>query len=185
MSREFTFQGDIDNQTHIKEVSNFLIGPVFPHPLSFEGDTSEDYDRSQPIGILQLINKNNFEEVTDADVQKFKAIQDLLGLSIDKTSETQATVNVRIGVQKNLGGMDAIIGDPKVRDNAFGVFSKLEDAKHEFQAVQDSLERRAKENLDAFKHIQTDIINNQMAMRKEDQMLKRPRLQREQPNDLE
>jgi len=31
MNSEMRFTSDIDNQTHVKEVRNFMIGPVFGH----------------------------------------------------------------------------------------------------------------------------------------------------------
>lgn len=61
MTRDYVFQADIDNQSEIKEVRNYMIGPVFPHRLEADGDLfpQYEYDREQPIGILQLLNKSD------------------------------------------------------------------------------------------------------------------------------
>ena len=59
-----------------------------------------------PIGIIQLINKNDFEKIDEFDIRKFNAIQDLLGLSIDKMAETHATVNIRLGIQERMKNME-------------------------------------------------------------------------------
>ena len=38
VSKEYQFTGDIDNLTGIKDVRNFLIGPVYPHPTTVRGE---------------------------------------------------------------------------------------------------------------------------------------------------
>jgi hypothetical protein len=68
----------------VKDVRNFLIGPVYAHQSSVMDDDSKvHFDRSKPIGILQLINKKNYEKIGDYDLRKFEAMQTLIGLSVD------------------------------------------------------------------------------------------------------
>jgi hypothetical protein len=76
MNKEHVFESDVDNQTGIKHVTNYMIGPVFPHSQPVEGDLFPKYEfnRSLPIGILQLINKKDHQKINDYDLQKFKAI---------------------------------------------------------------------------------------------------------------
>ena len=62
-----------------------------------------------PIGIVQIINKKNFEKIGPVDIEKFRSLQNLIGMSIDLTSETHSVVNVRIGVQKALENMQGIL----------------------------------------------------------------------------
>lgn len=54
MNRESRFQADVDNQTDVKDVKNYLIGPVFPHITKADGDQYPEYEynRKKPIGIL-------------------------------------------------------------------------------------------------------------------------------------
>ena len=62
-----------------------------------------------PIGIVHIINKKNFEKIGPVDIEKFRSLQNLIGMSIDLTSETHSVVNVRIGVQKALENMQGIL----------------------------------------------------------------------------
>jgi len=67
------FTSGIDNLTSIREVKNIMIGPVFAHSSKLrEDNTRAKFDRSLPIGIIQLINKNNREKITEYDIQKFE-----------------------------------------------------------------------------------------------------------------
>ena len=53
MASEKTFSADIDNQTSIKEIRNFIIGPVYPHEGGVMNDLSKvDFDRQIPIGVV-------------------------------------------------------------------------------------------------------------------------------------
>jgi hypothetical protein len=42
---------DIDNLTGIKDVRNFMFGPVYPHEKEAGGDLYQ-FDRNLPIGII-------------------------------------------------------------------------------------------------------------------------------------
>lgn len=100
-----------------------MIGPVFGHvqdnlardqvKQTFDGEISDtnsqvsdkativkfnEIDRKKPLGILQLINKKDFQEITKYDKQKFEAIQGLIGLAIDNTSEQHSVLNIRLGI---------------------------------------------------------------------------------------
>jgi len=61
-----------------------------------------DIDRTHPIAIIQLINKSGSENITEQDEKKFKAIQDLIGMSIDNTSEQSSIINIRLKMYKEL-----------------------------------------------------------------------------------
>ena len=79
-----TFVADIDNLTSVKEVRNFLIAPVFGHNDDIRNDNSPiKFDRRHPIGIIQLINKLNYQKISDFDVQKVQAMDSLIGLAIE------------------------------------------------------------------------------------------------------
>lgn len=88
------FMPDIDNLSSIIEVENFMIGPIYNN-LS-----------SKPIGIVQLINKNDKRSIEDQDIKKFKIIQELLGRSVYNTFETHKLINVTIGMSSMLGNIN-------------------------------------------------------------------------------
>lgn len=65
---------DIDNLTLCKKVRNFLIGPVYAHECDLNVDKNVcpvDIDRQKPIGMIQLVNKSNYEAIGDEDLRKF------------------------------------------------------------------------------------------------------------------
>ena len=98
IKKETSFVGDIDNQTNVSEVINFMIGPCFGHirdsvtreqaDLKFNGTIPKDkdddpkhpktkhidIDRSKPIGIVQFINKQGTTIISEYDRKKFEAI---------------------------------------------------------------------------------------------------------------
>jgi len=141
MNKENTFEADIDNQTTIKDIRNYMIGPVFAHKKHAEGDKlmEYEYDRSHPIGILQLVNKKGFTNISDYDIAKFKSIQKLIGLAIDKTSETHSTVNIRIGVGERLKEMTGIVKDQPCTEEAYGITTgdmiEIEETKNDIRKM--------------------------------------------------
>tara|TARA_B110000285_G_C14632284_1_gene384003 strand:+ start:316 stop:477 length:162 start_codon:yes stop_codon:yes gene_type:complete len=53
MIRSKAFSSDVDNQTHVKDVRNFLIGPVYLHKDDVKNENSPvKVDREKPIGIV-------------------------------------------------------------------------------------------------------------------------------------
>ena len=50
--KEPSFVDEIDNQPKVRNVRNFMIGPVYGEPVP--GETTR-----QPNGIIQFINKSN------------------------------------------------------------------------------------------------------------------------------
>ena len=102
----------VDNQTEVRDVESLMIGPVFGHsyhpekclhPSEFKGEGSyQDIDHSFPIGIIQLINKENGGVINKFDKQKLQAIQTLIGHAIDNTQENNAVLNIRIAMYKAL-----------------------------------------------------------------------------------
>ena len=61
-----------------------MIGPVYAHDQDLRRENSPNkVDRTRPIGIVQFINKLNYQEINDYDIDKFKAMQSLIGYSIE------------------------------------------------------------------------------------------------------
>lgn len=103
---------DIDNLSMCKEVRNFIIAPVYAHSEDLKLDKAVNpiqFDRQKPIGVIQLVNKKNFEKITDHDLKKFRAIQSLIGLSIDQVSEIHSFINIRVGVQERIDNIEAML----------------------------------------------------------------------------
>ena len=133
LKKEVKYRSDIDNQTEIKDVRNFMIGPVFGHfkdalasefpdevgddnksPRSADKEENgklkyKEIDRLLPIGILQLINKKGSGPIGEYDRKKFEAIQNLIGMSIDNTSEQHSIINIRLGLFERLKYLNGLI----------------------------------------------------------------------------
>ena len=68
------YSSDVDNLTTCRNVRNFLIGPVYAHKEHPDGNekvNSMKFDRQKPIGIIQLVNKDHYEEINLHDLRKF------------------------------------------------------------------------------------------------------------------
>lgn len=124
-----------------------MIGPVYPHRTPVNGEQfahRNNFDRDLPIGIIQLINKDSHARIDEYDIRKFEAIQDLIGLSIDKTSETHATVNIRIGVQERMKNMDDWIEGHVNSEEHYGITSAdingIQEARTEIKTMMKELE---------------------------------------------
>ena len=110
--------------------------------------------------MVQLINKRNFSPIDEWDIKKFQTIQDLIGLSVDKTSETHATVNIRIGVQERIRTMDELVKNQANTEEQYGI--TYQDINHiaerrpqidsiiqEFEALRNSTQINYKELADS------------------------------------
>lgn len=74
---------------------------------------------------MQFINKKDFKQITEQDMAKFRAIQQLLGLSLDNTSEVHTTMNVTISIKENFRSIENIIQSI--------LMEETEQAKNELQ----------------------------------------------------
>lgn len=128
---EKKFQKDVDNQTDQNRVKNIMVGPVYGHrnehlrqlhpdiatekelgetkkkalhasDLNRPGKTFKEINHSEPIGVIQLINKKDYKDINEYDKKKFEAIQNLLGLSINNTSEYNSILNIRLGMYEHM-----------------------------------------------------------------------------------
>jgi len=128
---EDKFQKDVDNQTDIDIIKTIMIGPVYGHKGDELRDMHPDFldqkerekkkqkmrlynselnqpdkdfkeiNTREPIGMIQFINKKNYKDVNEYDMKKFRAIQSLIGLSIDNTQEYSSIINIRLGLYKH------------------------------------------------------------------------------------
>ena len=71
MLHQRLYMEDIDNLSACKDVRNLMIGPVYAHSEPLSQTQIPDpiiFDRQKPIGVIQLINKCNYESITEFDV---------------------------------------------------------------------------------------------------------------------
>eukprot|EP00347_Sterkiella_histriomuscorum_P010193 403377247 len=130
-TKDSKFSSDIDNLGATGDVHNFMIGPIYGH--------KDNDNKKLPIGVLQFTNKKDFKIINDYDKKKFYAIQNLIGLSIDNTSEIHSTINVTMGIRDIFINLERLLtdsfSDDKTLDSAI-------DTKFELiiQAIQKMVE---------------------------------------------
>lgn len=99
--------------------------------------------KRKPIAILQFVNKHDFKHIDSYDLDKIKAMKDLLGLSIENCSEHHAVINVKVGVQNNfhlLGNVvarqEALAEEQKEAMNSIPMH-QVKTMTHELQKAQE------------------------------------------------
>lgn len=70
------------------------------------------------------MNKRKNLPITEYDLKKFEAIQNLVGLSIDNTSEQHSIVNVRLGVYSSLKGLSDIVKETQANQDEQSITNK-------------------------------------------------------------
>ena len=113
---------DVDNLSPCKDVRNFIIGPVYAHSEHLDLSKAANpvlFDRQKPIGMIQLVNKTNFGTISEYDLRKFKAIQHLIGLSIDQVSEIHNFINIRIDVAESIDNIETMVKDQMTMSRKF------------------------------------------------------------------
>ena len=82
--KETAFVDEIDNQPKVRNVKNFMIGPVYGE------------DKKIPVGVIQFINKKNEQLIDEADRQRFNDLADLIGMCIENTNAIHTTIGVTL-----------------------------------------------------------------------------------------
>lgn len=82
--KETAFVDEVDNQPKVRNVRNFMIGPVYGE------------DKKLPVGVIQFINKTNEQQIDDADRQRFNDLADLIGMCIENTNAIHTTIGVTL-----------------------------------------------------------------------------------------
>ena len=108
-----SFIQSIDNLTvSVKHVSSILVVPLFGH-----NDRGPD-GAKRPIAILQLVNKADFQQITEYDIvslaifliilvqKKIESLSELLGQSIDNAADHHSVLNVMVGVNERISKLD-------------------------------------------------------------------------------
>lgn len=87
--KEPGFVDEIDNQPKVRNVKNFMIGPVY-------GETTPGTTDEKPIGVIQFINKSEDKPIDASDKKKFDEVAALLGMCIQNTSNVTKTIGVTL-----------------------------------------------------------------------------------------
>ena len=83
---DIRFNSDIDNISSESEVKNYMIGVILG-------------DKDIRSGVIQLINKQNGQEITNYDVQRFNAMRNLIGSWVENVTDLAITINKIITIQ--------------------------------------------------------------------------------------
>ena len=135
MARLSNYQPSIDNRTDCQDVRSIMVVPIYGHRAKMVPNghgvqesmfrETADNSKRKPIAIFQFINKKDFKQIDEYDEEKIRAMQDLLGHSIENASEHHAVINAKIGVQQNLLQLNARVG--KANDNNEDFFNGLNE----------------------------------------------------------
>ena len=87
--KESGFVDEIDNQPKVRNVRNFMIGPVY-------GEQAPGTAENQPNGIIQFINKKGESPINENDKKKFMEICELIGMCIQNTNNVTKTIGVTL-----------------------------------------------------------------------------------------
>lgn len=87
--KEPGFVDEIDNQPKVRNVKNFMIGPVY-------GEAKPGVTDDKPIGVIQFINKSENKPIDDDDRKKFDEVAALIGMCIQNTSNVTKTIGVTL-----------------------------------------------------------------------------------------
>jgi len=89
----------IDNMSSdVKDVHSLVVSPIWGHANG--GDVKSNSQK--PVGIIQFINKNNYDDITAYDLAKIKSMQGLLGKSIENIMEHHSVINCRLSIQETM-----------------------------------------------------------------------------------
>lgn len=89
--KEPGFVDQVDNQPKVRNVKNFMIGPLYGTPVP-----GQDPAQRKPNGIIQFINKNGDLPIKEVDRKNFNEIAELLGMCIQNTSDVTKTIGVTL-----------------------------------------------------------------------------------------
>ena len=103
--KEAGFVDQIDNQPKVRNIKNFMIGPVYGDPVPGQAPEAR-----KPNGIIQFINKRGDEPIGPADKRRFDEVSELLGMCIQNTSNVTKTIGVTLklnSVMEKIGNIMA------------------------------------------------------------------------------
>ena len=86
----------------------------------------------------------------------------MIGLSIDRTSETHSQVNIRIGIHDSINEMGVITRDPELIEGACTTFSKIQDQREDIDGITEKIEKNKKAMTEHQMAIMNDIYNQQI-----------------------
>jgi len=92
--KEPGFVDEVDNQPKVRNIRNFMMGPVY-------GD-GKGQTGTKPNGIIQFLNKKGEGPIDESDKRKFTEIAELLGMCIQNTYNVEKTIGVTLDLNANI-----------------------------------------------------------------------------------
>ena len=136
--KETKYVEEIDNQSTSTDVRNFMIGPVFGQ------------DKSKgPCAIIQFINKVDAEgradsvQIEEADVNKFKEMQQVLGMCVEGTNEMSNTVNVAFDVSDSMEKIQNLMMQNEQREKTAETDKTIQELLESLQVIKTNYHRLA------------------------------------------
>ena len=127
--KEPSFVDEIDNQPKVRNVRNFMIGPVYGEPVP--GETTR-----QPNGIIQFINKCNEQSIDESDKQKFEEIAELIGMCIQNTNNVTKAIGVTLKLNSVMERITNIMGQNNQLANEESTLSMLNQVQKNMKEIE-------------------------------------------------
>lgn len=106
-----------------------MIGPVYGK------------DKTQPLGIIQFINKLDMTPISELDVKKFQEMADLIGLCIENTTSITQTVGVTLKINERMRNVQKIMADEKTHNENYPTEKILEELNERFTAIKQTSDK--------------------------------------------
>ena len=127
--KEPSFVDEIDNQPKVRNVRNFMIGPVYGEPVP--GETTR-----QPNGIIQFINKSNEGTIDESDKRKFEEIAELIGMCIQNTNNVTKAIGVTLKLNSVMERITNIMGQNNQLANEESTLSMLNQVQKNMKEIE-------------------------------------------------
>jgi hypothetical protein len=106
-----------------------MIGPVYGK------------EKTNPLGIIQFINKVDMTPISESDVKKFQEMADLIGLCIENTTSITQTVGVTLKINERMRNIQKIMADEKTHNDNYPTFKILDELDDRFKAIKQTSEK--------------------------------------------
>lgn len=103
------FHGEVDGVQTVARVKNFLFGPLFA--------SSGGKSPRQLLAIMQFVNKEGGDAVTEKDIQLFNQMSTLYGLLVEKAIEKQNVVNTVLRLKDRTSAITQLLPSEGTADD--------------------------------------------------------------------
>jgi len=138
--KETAFVDEVDNQPKVRNVRNFMIGPVYGE------------DKKLPVGVIQFINKTNEQQIDDADRQRFNDLADLIGMCIENTNAIHTTIGVTLMFNTRMEKIQNYVNEHRKHNEDKPTLDVLQEIGKHMKECQNYYERLSIARKDAPQH---------------------------------